>query len=107
MGHEERGCARVATGAEQPEHLLAGLRVQCTGRLVGEDEATVTHDGPRDGDALLLAAGQVVGEPVVETGQPDLVKGRLRLPYGARVLTRSSSSGSATFSAAVRLGMRL
>ena len=45
------------------------LRVEVAGRLVGDEDGRVGDDGARDGDALLLAAGElprVVVHAVVE-----------------------------------------
>src|SRR5436190_13916401 len=55
---------RVAPRVQPMEHLhdfLAGLRVEVAGRLVGEQDGRVVHQGARDGDALALTAGQLVG----------------------------------------------
>jgi hypothetical protein len=41
---------------EQVQHLLGRVAVQVAGRLVGHDQRRVGHQGPGNGDALLLAA---------------------------------------------------
>ena len=40
------------------------VRVEVTGRLVGEQDRRVVHQRARDGDALALTAGQLV-RPVI------------------------------------------
>ena len=47
------------TCAEQLDHLGAGLRVELTGRLVGEQSARLVRQRARDRHALLLAARQL------------------------------------------------
>ncbi len=47
------GFGRVA---QELEDLAARLRVEVSGRLVGEEDRRAGHEGARDGDALLLAA---------------------------------------------------
>ena len=57
---------------EEVEDLVAGLRVELTGWLVGQDEHRVLDQRPRDRHALLLAPRQLV-RAVVEAGsQADL-----------------------------------
>ena len=55
-------------------------RVEVAGRLVGEDDLRAAGEGPGDGDALLLATGELarpVREAVAETdGVDDLVEPR-------------------------------
>ena len=68
------GGTGVAAGAQQPEDLLAGVGVEGAGRLVGEDQPALADDGAGDGDALLLAARHLVGEPVGEVGDADLLQ---------------------------------
>ena len=58
--------------AEDPVDLVAGLGVELAGRLVGQDQERVLHQGPGDGHALLLAAGELVGAVVEAVAQADL-----------------------------------
>ena len=41
------------------QHFLNGLGVQCTGGLIEQDDLGLCTEGPRNGDALLLAAGEL------------------------------------------------
>ena len=70
MGDDDDGAARLAAGAlQQGQHLLAGLVVQRTGRLIAEQELRIFGEGARNGDALLFAArklGREVVQPLAE-----------------------------------------
>ena len=66
VGDEDDRAARPVELAEQLEDLAARGLVEVAGRLVGEDERGVGDEGAGDGDALLLAAGELgrlVGRP--------------------------------------------
>ena len=45
--------------AQQVEDFQAGLGIQVAGGLIGQDHQRIVHQGPRHGDALLLAAGEL------------------------------------------------
>ena len=88
------------------EHMVGGVRVEISGRLVGQQHARRIGDRARDRDALLLAAGKFrrpVREPLAqaEIGQ-QLGRALARLP---RVSPRIIC-GSITFSSAVNSGSR-
>ena len=77
--------------AEQGQHLRGGARVQRAGRLVAEDHLGAYRERAGDGDALLLAAGQLrraVPQPALEAdplhdlGQPAAVGPGVREPGG-------------------------
>ena len=64
--HEDR-LPRFVQLPQQRHDLLAGGRVEVPRRLVGEQQLGVVRKRPRDGDALLLTAGELrgtVAEPV-------------------------------------------
>ena len=84
VGDEHAGRAGVAAGPQQPQDLLAGVGVEGAGRLVGEDQPAVADDGAGDRDPLLLAAGHLVGEPVGELADADLLERRAAPPCGRR-----------------------
>ena len=89
VGDEHAGGARVAAGAQQAQDLLAGLGVERAGRLVGEDQPPLADDRAGDRDPLLLAAGHLVGEPVGEVADADLLqRGLGDLAGGARSARR-------------------
>src|SRR5262249_15280075 len=56
---DERVASRVELLA-QVEDLASGRRVEGAGRLVGEEERRLGHESAREGDALALAAAQLV-----------------------------------------------
>ena len=94
--------------AQQGQDLLAVGRVEVAGRLVAQDRLRLGDQGAGDGDALHLAAGHLLGEVLGAVAQADAVQGGARPPArpGLR-LWPASSSGRATFSAAVSVGSRL
>ena len=55
---------------EQIHDVLAGLRIQVSGRLVGQQHQRPVDERAGDGDALLLTAGQLGGQSVGLAGQP-------------------------------------
>ena len=57
--HDDRLLELAVEPLQQIERLLRVLRVEVTGRLVGDDDGRVGDDGTRDRDALLLAAGEL------------------------------------------------
>src|SRR5258706_8859811 len=63
---------------EQLQDDPAALRVEASGRLVGEDERRVGREGPRDPDPLALAARQLVDSGVERHIEPDLAQRGLR-----------------------------
>ena len=62
MGDVHEGDADlVVDGVELDEHVLAQLEVERGERLVEEQHLRAVDEGARDGDALLLPAGELVG----------------------------------------------
>ena len=59
------------------EDLGAGARVEVAGGLVGEDDLGPAGEGPGDGDALLLAAGELARAVVEAVGEADGVDDRV------------------------------
>ena len=75
--HDER-LALVGEAADFEVEALGRRAVEVARGLVGEDEAGAVHERARDGDALLLAAGELrraVAEPLAE---PELFEQRSR-----------------------------
>ena len=90
---------------EEGEHLLARLRVEGAGRLVGEEERRRVRQGARDGDALALAARERGRQHVRLLGDPDRsssssarrrrsLRRRPRRAAAARRCARSRPSGA-------------
>ena len=47
---------------DQRQNLLAGVRIEIAGGLVGQQNRRIDGERARDGDALALAAGKFVGQ---------------------------------------------
>ena len=107
MGDHHDRLAELAHGAaHEREDLGAGARVEVAGRLVGEDDLRPAGQGPGDGDALLLAAGELA-RAVRRAGRRAR---RSRRPGRATAwsgLRPASVIGSVMFSSAVSVGIRL
>ena len=69
--HHDRLAVLAHGPAHEVEDLGAGPRVEVAGRLVGEDDVGAGVEGPGDGDALLLAAGQLARAVAQTIGEPD------------------------------------
>ena len=82
---------------EQREDLVAGAAVEVAGRLVGEQDRRAVDQRPGDGDALLLAAGELVG-PVASCGRP----GRRSSSASLRALAAAPPAVAACRAAAAR-----
>ena len=109
VGDDDDGAAGGAGDlAEEVEHDLAVLRVERGGGFVADDERRFVDERAGDGDALLLAAGEFVRSFLPSGAEADLVEDFARADLRAFPLeTPWMSSGTPTFSAKVRVGMRL
>ena len=75
-----RRMALLAVEFFQHAHdLAAGLGVEVAGGLVGDQDPGVVHQRPRDGDALALAAGELVGAVLEAVVHAELAE-HLRRP---------------------------
>ena len=73
--HDDHGAARVAARVlQKPQDLLARAVVEGARRLVAQEQLRVLREGARDGNALLLAAGELRGEVVRALREPHLRK---------------------------------
>ena len=61
VGHDDHGHTFLCQLLHDVQDLADHLRVQGGGRLVEEHELGLHGQGANDGDALLLAAGELVG----------------------------------------------
>ena len=86
VGDQHDRAALVVELLEQAEHVGGRRRVEVAGRLVGEDHRRLGDERPGDGDALLLAAGQLAGLVVGPVGEADRVERgqRALAPLGRR-----------------------
>ncbi len=80
----DRDALRAVELLEHLQDLDGGAAVEVAGRLVGEDQRRPVHQRARDGDALLLAARQLVRQVMLPVGEPD----RLQRGAGAATLLR-------------------
>ena len=98
---------RAATWPANSRSMIsrAGGLVEIAGRLVGDQDRRVGRQRARQRDALLLAARQLRRIMVAPLGQADGVELARRRALKASA-TPASSSGTATFSSAVMVGMR-
>jgi len=72
VGDHEDGLVELAAGlAEHGEDGIGVFRIEVAGGLVGEDDGRVGDEGAGDGDALLLAAGELVGAVVEAAGEAE------------------------------------
>ena len=102
---QQRGAAARAQREHQVDDVAAGLAVEIAGRLVGQQQPRRDDEGAGQRHPLLLAAGELAG--IVGRGD-----GRARRTPSSRrrvaegVAAPASSSGTATFSSAVMVGIR-
>src|SRR5688572_8276059 len=78
------GGARPVDPVEQLHDADGGLRVEVAGGLVADEQLGPVDEGPRDGDALLLTAGEFTGHPLLLAAEPDEVE---HLRHGLADLT--------------------
>ncbi len=76
-------CSRLSPVTNSHD-LGAALGVEIAGRLVGEEHRRPRDDGARDGDALLLAAGQLGRRVPLAALEADLGERRQRQLAAAR-----------------------
>jgi hypothetical protein len=65
MGDDQDGGAEpLVQVADQGEDLAAGMRIQVSGGLIGQQDGGIKCQGAGDGHTLALAAGEFVGQVV-------------------------------------------
>ena len=69
--HHDDRLPGVVQLVEQAEDFLARAAVEIAGRLVGQQDRGLVDQRPGDGDALLLAAGKLVGPVAHAIAQAD------------------------------------
>ena len=74
MGHEDDSVAGGLDIGKDIHNLDGGLAVEVTGRLVSEDQRRVIDEGPRDGYALALTTGELIGFVMAAVGQADFLQ---------------------------------
>src|SRR5260370_12058830 len=66
---DERDADRLLDLLQLDLHLLAKLELECAQRFLAPQHLSFVDHGPREGDALALAAGQLVRSPLAEPGE--------------------------------------
>ena len=74
--HADRGAGLVQL-LEQVHDGFAALRIEVARRLVGEQDERLAGDGAGDGDALLLAAGELARQMLRAMRHADALERRL------------------------------
>jgi hypothetical protein len=68
---DNRDAALSVQPLKNVHDLDAGARIEVAGGLVGKDDRRLVDERPRNGDALLLAARQLIREMVETVAKPD------------------------------------
>ena len=76
--HERRDLVLGLHARDQAAQLGAAAGIQRRERLVEQQQPRAGAEGPRERDALLLAARQALHAPAGETGEADLVQAHTR-----------------------------
>ncbi len=97
---------RVDGVAHELEDLGARGRVEVAGRLVGEQDGRTRRERPGDGDALLLAAGELAGRCLSRSARPTLARSS-SMPLGVGLGGRRSRAAAGRSPRAVSIGRRL
>lgn len=71
---DDARAALVGDAGKQLHHLPAAPAVERGGRLIGQDQAGLVGQRAGDGDALLLAAGERVGEVIGTRTDAELIQ---------------------------------
>ena len=82
----ENNCVSALIQIFEKRHdFVAGLRIEITGRFIGQNDGWIIYQGPRDRDALPLTAGQLVRLVVQTITEPNFlqhVRGALPALFG-------------------------
>ena len=88
VGDHDDGLAQLADEpVEEIQDDRRRVGVEGAGGLVGEDQRRVVDQRSRDGDPLLLASGEPVGEAPRAVGEPDALEQGARPRAAGRVVT--------------------
>jgi len=71
---DDDGRAQPIQGSEQVKQPMCHVRIHVSGRFVGHQKLGLAHDGPSDGDALLLSTGQCGRPGAGPVGKSDPCK---------------------------------
>src|SRR5665213_692588 len=74
VSHHDHGDTRIIQRLEQPHDLNAGARIEVASRLIREQQVRAVHERAGDGDALLLATGELARSVVEPRPQAHLLE---------------------------------
>ena len=96
VGDDDDGMALVVHLPQRRHHFLAALAVERAGRLVGQNDLAAVHQRPGDRHALLLAAGELVGQMIEPVAEPQRASAASR-PAPRRVARRHAGIDGGDF----------
>lgn len=83
MGHQQQRRPLLRLQGEEELHDPGtGFRIEIPGRLVSQQKRWARHEGPGQGDPLLLATGELPRVVMPPRLEADAGQGRCRLPGG-------------------------
>ncbi len=85
VSDHDDGVAFAVETDEELHDLTGGDAVEVSGRLVGEQDRRLVHEGAGDGDPLALAAGELVRPvpgPVSQADELQHLPGAFEPPFG-------------------------
>ena len=106
-GLRRRRGVRRGEFADQSQHLLDLDEVEVRGGLVGQEQRRIQGERPGDRDALLLPPLRSPGRCCIRSGRPTSSSSSSARGEHSRPFMPAASSGTMTFSIAVRLASRL
>ena len=72
MGDKNKGNADFLLEIDELDlHFLAQLRVECTQRLIQQQQSRAIHQSSRESHTLFLSAGEFMGKAITEVRQTD------------------------------------
>ena len=105
VGHQyERHAALGMFGEQKIDDLLAGGLIKIAGGFVGHQDSRIGRQRAGERNALLLAAGKLRGIMMQSIAKPTEASSRAARSEASGF--PASSSGTATFSSAVMVGIR-
>jgi glutaredoxin 3 len=94
VGDDDDGAVGVECGGGEEFHDgFAGGVIEGGGGLVADDEAGLVHEGAGEGDALLLAAGELGREGVEAGAEAELVEEGLGAVHGGGAFHAGGEEG--------------
>jgi hypothetical protein len=85
VGDTDNGTAFFAGDlAKQAHHAFAALGIERGGGLISEDDLRRVRQGAGNGDALLFAPGEFLGQVVLTFADAEEIEQFLRDPHGFR-----------------------